>query len=74
MAASKDLYGALKKVCIWLDKLADSAEANAKSTRFETMRVAWEADMKNYRATSNDLKKVIAKAESNRAEEMEKND
>jgi len=58
----KDMYTAGKKLVKWLHTLADKAEEDAKTTRFITMKEAWEADMKNYRATAEDMEKALAKA------------
>ncbi len=58
-----DLVEAGKKLVKWLHVLADDAEKTAKTTRFITMREAWEADTKNYRATAKDMEAALAKAE-----------
>jgi len=58
-----NMYGVLERVRKWLDGLADTAETNARTTRFITMREAWESDARNYRTTSNDLKQALTKAE-----------
>lgn len=46
---------ALARMIRWLDSEATRAEASASTTRFETMKEAWTADAKNYRAMARDL-------------------
>ena len=57
------LLAELSKISAWLDRLATHDEAQAKDTRFETMRDAYTADAKNYRAIIKSIKAAIAKAE-----------
>jgi len=63
IAAAPEMYAALKRVTAWLDSIADDAEKQAKDSRFITLKEACEKDAKNFSATSNDLKKALAKAD-----------
>lgn len=64
IAAAPELYEAGKKLVKWLHMLADRAEEKARTTRFVTMKEAWEADTKNYRATAREMEEIIAKVRS----------
>ena len=58
-AAVAPLLNELARLSAWLDRLASRAELSAKDTRFGTMREAWEADAKNYRATGKNAKALL---------------
>lgn len=62
IAAAPDLLEKCKKIVSWLDKLADQSEESAKDRRFVSLSDAHQADAKNYRATADDIRAVIAKA------------
>lgn len=58
------MYDKLVKVCKWLDMLALDADKQAKSAgNFITLKEACEHDAKNFRATANDIRVVLAKIE-----------
>ncbi len=59
----RDMYEKLSKVRAWLVLLAKSAETKAKTERFVTLRDAYIADAKMYRATIADIDIALAKAE-----------
>ena len=61
IAAAPELCEAGKKLVKWLHMLADTAERKAKTGRFITLKEAWEADAKNYRATARDMEQALAK-------------
>lgn len=50
---------AIQKVADWFDKQAGIDERKAKIERFITLKEAYIADAKNYRAMAADLKSVI---------------
>ena len=53
------LATALREVIRWLDMIAEKSEQQARYTTFETLRDAWIADAKNYRATAKDLRATL---------------
>ena len=57
------LYEKLNKVRKWLVQLASSAEKKIETERFITLRDAYIADAKMYRATITDIDKALALAE-----------
>lgn len=62
IAAAPDLLAKCEKIVAWLDRLAAKAEREAKDCRFITLKEAYEADAKNYRATAADVRTAIAQA------------
>ena len=62
-ASSPLLYEKLNKVRKWLVQLASSAEKKIETERFITLRDAYIADAKMYRATIADIDKALAFAE-----------
>lgn len=56
------LVAKLTKLHTWLTRLAERSENDAKATGFESMRAAYVADAKNYRATAVDIQAAIDKA------------
>lgn len=63
IAAAPELLDTCLRVVAWLDRLAISADSQAQSTQFTTMKDACESDAKNYRATAADIRRAIAKAQ-----------
>jgi len=61
-AAAPELLAKCEKTIAWLDRLAAAAEQAAKDDRFLSLQEARLADAKNYRATANDIRAVVAKA------------
>ncbi len=61
------MHKKLLKLRAWLVRLAEHSESQAKSTRFETMRDAYVADGKNYRATIADIDTVLPKGKGDKA-------
>jgi vacuolar-type H+-ATPase subunit E/Vma4 len=62
IAAAPDLLEKCEKIVRWLDKLAARSEESTKDRRFVSPSEAHQADAKNYRATADDIRAVIAKA------------
>ncbi len=63
IAAAPAMYEALKKICGWLEAQAKRDEVNATTCRHLTLRDAYVADAKNYRAMAKDLGQTLALAE-----------
>ena len=59
----KEMYEALKKISNWLGILAKQAETQLKTCNFITLREALEFDIKNYKATRENINKALSKAE-----------
>ncbi|KKL85718.1 hypothetical protein LCGC14_1951910 [marine sediment metagenome] len=63
IATAPALLAKCEKVIAWLDWLANHAESRAaKNDRFPSLKETEIADAKNYRATANDIRAVVAKA------------
>lgn len=62
IAAAPEMLAKLEKVVAWLDRLADRSEQDAKDTRFVSLAQAHADDARNYRATADSIRPVIAKA------------
>ena len=66
ISATLDLLEEGKKLVEWLDRLTARAEKEAKENAFITLREAYAADVKNFRATAKGMRAAIAKAGKNR--------
>ena len=60
--AAPALLAKCEKIIAWLDRLAATAEHAARDDRFLSLQAARIADAKNFRATADDIRAVIAKA------------
>lgn len=58
---------ALRKVILWLERLAERSEREAKDRRFVSLANAHAADAKNYRATAADLRRALADENTERS-------
>lgn len=62
IAGAKGLLAAAQRLAEWLDRQASREEDQAKTSRFASMQVAYEADAKNHRKMQADLEGPISKA------------
>lgn len=70
IAAAPQMYEKLTKVKKWLEMLINHAEHQLATCRFETLREALESDIKNYKATKDDIEQALSKAEGNKNQEV----
>lgn len=63
LSAAPELLAKCEKIVAWLDRnAAVSEQESEKENRFLSLKDARLADAKNYRATADDIRTVIAKA------------
>ena len=58
-AENAKLRAACEKIVAWLDRLASKAESSAKTCSYTSLKEAYVADAKNYRATAADVRKAV---------------
>src|SRR5690606_19057690 len=63
IAAAPDLLAVCIKTAEWFERAAEASEDRAKDTRFPWLSAADAADAKNFRASAERIRAVIAKAE-----------
>lgn len=63
MTACKEAQALLKKIHTWLSRQADRDEDQAITCRFESLKEAYLADAKNYRAVCKEIATVLTKME-----------
>ena len=65
-AREEALEAALTKIATWMEKQADRDSSAAKATRFETLKHAYTADAKNYRAMAKDARAALSRTAKER--------
>lgn len=62
IAAAPKMHAKLDKIATWLEANAKRNEESAKTCNFESLKQAYIADAKNYRATAKDIRKLLKEA------------